>query len=191
MNPLQDDFLIPCGVPLSNAHPAHIERPDKVGAHGLPDADYAAAAYEKEMMATTIIQKHPLFLGKPSFDLILLGTGDDGHCASLNPQTEQINDTSGRSVLPIQPVQVGGGLPAEQAASSDKPAGVTFSMGLINNAQRVVVSAGEKKRATMVLRALTRSMPGEVCPASLVQCIGTTTWITDSDSMAAYKAAAH
>ena len=38
--------------------------------------------------------------GAPSFDLILLGTGDDGHCASINPGTEEAKAKSGY-VLPI------------------------------------------------------------------------------------------
>lgn len=62
-------------------------------------------------------------------------------------------------------------------------------MRLINNAARVIVSAGEKKRAGMVAKALSGKFDPFDCPAGLVNCAGMTQWIVDADSIAAYKAA--
>ena len=104
-----------------------------------------------------------------------LGTGDDGHCASVNPNSDEVKATSGW-VLPIPP--------------SDKPGGATISIFLMNAAKRVVVSAGEKKRAEMVKQALSGVFKQYDCPAGLVKAAaGTTTWVTDVDSISAYKAA--
>ena len=157
------DFLDPCGVPLANCHPIT----------GLEDPAKGAAAYAAAMMADP---KLPKVNGAPSFDIILLGTGDDGHCASINPGSAQVAATSGY-VLP---------LPA-----GDKPGGATVSLALINAAARVVVSASEGKRAEMVKRALSGVFPAGECPAGLVRAAqGSTTWLCDADSIAAYKAAA-
>ncbi len=157
------DFLTPCNVPLANCHPIT----------GLSDPTAAAKAYEAAMQASTVLPKAG---GAPCFDIVLLGTGDDGHCASINPGSDQVKaPASAGYVLP---------LPA-----GDKPGGATFSLALINNAARVVVSAGEKKRAEMVKRALSGVFPKDECPAGLVKSAkGTTTWLVDAESFAAYKA---
>jgi 6-phosphogluconolactonase len=160
----QSDFLVPCGVPLANCHPVE----------GLSDPSAAAKAYEAAMMASPVLAKAN---GGPCFDIILLGTGDDGHCASINPGSAEVKATSGAYVLPI--------------AKGDKPGGATVSMALINNAARVVVSASEGKRAGMVQRALSGVFPAHDCPAGLVRsAVGTTKWLVDVDSVAAYKAGA-
>lgn len=156
----KSDFLTPCGVPLANCHPIN----------GLEDPVKAAKAYEAAMMADAKLAK---VNSAPSFDIILLGTGDDGHCASINPQSDQVKAKSGY-VLPIP--------------ASDKPGGATISMALINAAARVIVSASEKKRAEMVKRGLTGVFPEHDCPAGLVKAANTT-WLVDVDSVAAYKAA--
>lgn len=65
---------------------------------------------------------------------------------------------------------------------------MTVSIFLINAAKRVVVSAAEPKRAEMVQRALTGVFPEFDCPAGLVNTKnGNTVWITDTDSIKAYR----
>lgn len=49
-------------------------------------------------MASPKLSKHA---GIPQFDIVLLGTGDDGHCASINPHSVEVKDTSDKLVLPI------------------------------------------------------------------------------------------
>ena len=67
---------------------------------------------------------------------------------------------------------------------------MTVSIFLINAAKRVVLGGAEAKRAEMVKRALSGVFPEFDCPAGLVNStVGTTTWLCDTDSISAYKAA--
>ena len=104
---------------------------------------------------------------------MLLGTGDDGHCGSLYPQSEEIKATGqGKVVLPID--------------EGDKQS-IAVSMDFMCAAKKVVVSAAEKKRSEMVKRALTGDFPEWDCPSALVDA-EETIWFVDSDSIAAYDA---
>jgi 6-phosphogluconolactonase len=170
----KSDFLEVVGIPLSNCHPV-------TGLDNGGDPKAAAAAYEKLLLSSSVITQQN---GGPSFDWIGLGTGDDGHCASINPGSDEAKADviNGPWVLPIAP------------NDSNPKAGITVSMRLINNAQRVTVSAGEKKRAPMVKRALTNEYEPFGCPAGEVaasirpgahKCY--VTWFVDTDSYADYK----
>lgn len=86
-------------------------------------------------------------------------------------------------------------LPIAPNAGNPK-AGVTVSLRLLNNAQLVSISAGEKKRAPMVKRALTNEYEQYGCPAGEVFStlkglpgIPKTyvTWFCDEESYAEYK----
>jgi len=103
---------------------------------------------------------------------MLLGTGDDGHCGSLYPQSEEIKQTGqGKVVLPID---------------EGEKKSIAVSMDFMCAAKKVIVSAATAKRAEMVKRALTGDFPEWDCPAALVNA-GETVWFTDNDSIAAYS----
>jgi 6-phosphogluconolactonase len=157
------DFMGPCKVPVGNCY--YIE--------DWSNPPASAAQYEEMMMKSNVLTKSN---GAPSFDLILMGTGDDGHCASINPNTDEAKAKSGW-VLPIAEVP-------------GKPGGMTISIFTINAAKRVVVSAAEPKRAEMVKRGLTGVFPEFDCPAGLVSTKNgaKVTWVCDVDSIKAYKA---
>ena len=162
------------GVPAGNCYPV-------TGLDNGGDPKAAAAAYEKLLLTSAVISKSN---DGPCFDWIGLGTGDDGHCASINPGTDEAKADvkNGPWVLPIAP------------NAANPKAGITVSLRLLNNAKFVSVSAGEKKRAPMVKRALTNEYEPFGCPAGEVFSTIISgkpktyvTWYVDVDSYADYK----
>jgi 6-phosphogluconolactonase len=153
-----DAFVTRCGIPLSQVHKVPVAGPVE-----------SAAKYEAMIRADhSLDQSGPI----PSVDLMLLGTGDDGHCGSLYPQSAEIKATGqGKVVLPID--------------EGDKKS-IAVSMDFMNASKKVVVSAAEAKRAPMVRRALTGDFPEWDCPSGLVNA-KETHWFVDTDSIAEYK----
>lgn len=99
----------------------------------------------------------------PIFDLILLGIGDDGHTASLFPQTKalQVRDRL---------VTVG---------NKDSQPRLTFTVPLINHARCVVfLVEGENKRSA--LKQIFAPEANEInYPARLIQPQGELWWLID------------
>ena len=92
---------------------------------------------------------------EPSFDLILLGIGDDGHTASLFPGTLALAERS-RLVLHNW-------VPDQQAYR------ITFTLPLIN-AARIIAFLGTGESKADVLRRVLEPAPGESpLPATMVQ----------------------
>jgi 6-phosphogluconolactonase len=100
-------------------------------------------------------------------DLVLLGMGDDGHTASLFPNTEALNETKHRAVA--------------NRVEKLNTWRITMSAPFINRAREVVVlvaGAGKAKRLAEVLegpRELQRLPVQLIAPAS-----GKLTWIVDA-----------
>ena len=155
-----DAFVTKCNIPTEQVYKVPELEPEE-----------AAAAYETMIKECVAVDATGSI---PSVDLILLGTGDDGHCGSLYPQSNEIKATgSGKTVLGID--------------EGDKKS-IAVSMDFMNAAKKVLVSAAEPKRATMVKRALTGDFEEWGCPAGLVDCAGETIWFVDTDSIAEYSA---
>ena len=117
----------------------------------------AAAQYQVEIESV---------LGQePSFDLILLGMGADGHTASLFPTTSALEEDS----LSVVAVYV------------DKLQSwrVTLTLPVINRARHLLFLVTGSVKAS----ALTRIQAGEPLPAALVQpTTGKMTWMVDFDA---------
>jgi 6-phosphogluconolactonase len=157
-----DAFAIKCNIPLDQVYQ-------------VPELDSPAAsadAYAQMMVDCVAVDSSNANM--PSVDLILLGTGDDGHCGSLYPNSAEIKATGqGKIVLPID--------------EGDKKS-IAVSMDFMNAAKTVLVSAAEAKRAPMVAKALTGDFDEWDCPAGLVQSVaGETLWFVDVNSIAEYN----
>ncbi|MCE2494604.1 MAG: 6-phosphogluconolactonase [Alphaproteobacteria bacterium] len=133
-------------VALSQAH-----------VHRIPtEFDPARAASEYEQ---TIRQA--LHGDIPTFDLILLGMGDDGHTASLFPGSEALQED-------------------KRLVTADR---ITFTLPLINRAAAVAFLVEGAHKANMVQHVLQAEPGEEPLPASLVQpADGELHWFLDSSA---------
>lgn len=101
--------------------------------------------------------------GLPQFDLILLGMGDDGHTASLFPQTEAL-------AVEDSLVTVGN--------HQGQPR-LTFTVPLINQADCVIfLVAGENKRPALKQVFATQG-DAQQYPSRLIQPQGELLWLLD------------
>ena len=104
--------------------------------HKVPkdDPDLAAEEYGWDLRAAPEVTQGDGG-ALPRLDLVLLGSGADGHCASLYPGSPQLD---------------GAGVCAE----AEGKGGVTFTPAMIAAAKAVVVVAAKPAQAAMVKRAL-------------------------------------
>mmetsp|Transcript_12978 Transcript_12978/g.28433 ORF Transcript_12978/g.28433 Transcript_12978/m.28433 type:complete len:613 (-) Transcript_12978:399-2237(-) len=153
-------LVTPCGIPAEQVY--------KVG-EGAPEE--VAKAYEATLKSAPSHVVGRSASGLPQVDLVLLGTGEDGHVCSLHPNKKEIKASgNGTAIIPIN----------EGGKTS-----ITVSLDFICGAKKVVLSAAKAARAPMVLRALRSNSGSYDCPASMVAAADTT-WLCDKDSMAAY-----
>jgi 6-phosphogluconolactonase len=136
-----DERAVPPDDPESNYGMARRALLDRVplppgGAHRMPadraDLDVAAEEYEREIRREVPAGAD----GIPRFDLIMLGMGDDGHTASLFPQTAALDERERLVVANYVPK-----LGAHR---------LTFTPALINAAANVLfLVAGAEKAETL------------------------------------------
>lgn len=122
---------------------------------GEPAAD--AAKHEAELQEFFQVSPGEF----PSFDLILLGMGDDGHTASLFPHTDALK-VSDRLIT---------------VGAKEDQARITFTVPLINNARCVVfVVAGASKQPALD-RIFAEEADGANYPSRLIQPKGELWWL--------------
>lgn len=128
------------------------------------DAGVAASQYEKEL--------HDFFRPQtgawPSFDLILLGLGPDGHTASLFPGSAALEENSRWVVA--------------NWVEKLNTWRITFTFSLINHALQVIfLVAGEDKAAT--LKRVLQPKPEDSLPSQKIQPLsGRLLWIVDKSA---------
>jgi 6-phosphogluconolactonase len=120
----------------------------------------AARAYEREL--------HDYFCGpRPRFDLVLLGLGEDGHTASLFPDSPLLAEAE-RLVAPAT------------ALYQDRPAQrLTLTLPAINSARQVLFLVGGSAKSQIV-QSVVEGPAGQL-PAQRIQpTAGQLTWLLDA-----------
>jgi 6-phosphogluconolactonase len=103
----------------------------------------------------------------PTFDLILLGTGKDGHTASLFPGQKTL-DNKERLVISVK-----GGDPDVSR--------LTMTFPVLNHAKRIIFMVSGKNKAGIVKTIL--EFPKAKLPAQRIRPLnGTLTWLLDSET---------
>jgi 6-phosphogluconolactonase len=137
-----DERFLPTGHPDRNETQAREALLDAVDldparVHAMPpsdgpdgdDVDAAAARYADLLAAASRPEDHAPV---PSFDVLMLGVGPDGHIASLFPESPALYDE--RMVIPVR------------GAPKPPPTRLSLSFAAINAAREVwLVTAGEEK----------------------------------------------
>lgn len=150
----KEALLNKAAIPIGNVRRVQTEHP----------APVAARRYEEAIRGL-------LGGGKPAFDLVLLGIGEDGHTASLFPGDPAVRE---RAKLVTACRMEGSG-----------PARVTFTLPLINAARRAVFLAAGEAKAAMVHRAIEPGLRGSDIPAGLVAPNkGSLHWFLSQDAAA-------
>jgi 6-phosphogluconolactonase len=151
---VHDTLLKPLTLPEDNIHRIQGEMTPQL----------AAKEYEKEIRS--------FFAGDPPhFDLILLGMGEDGHIASLFPDsTAFLSPEKSRLVLPNY----------IDALDSWR---ITFTPRLINAASHVTFLVTGEEKAKRVYQVLSGRYRLEALPAQIVKPVdGTVTWYLDESA---------
>lgn len=145
----QTTFLSKVPIPLENVHRIH----------GELGAEDAAIRYGKHLQAF-------FHGGPPTFDLHILGMGDDGHTASLFPNmTTALHETKHRAV-------------ATGDDHHPHPR-ITMTPWAINAAHTALVMVAGKKKADMLQKVLQGPFLPDTYPVQHVKPAGTLLWYVD------------
>jgi len=152
-----ETILTGAEVPEENVHPIHCA--------GTPEA--AAAVYEREV---AVVRDREQGGG---FDLVLLGMGEDGHVASLFPDSAALREQVRWVEGVVGPV--------------DRPPRerVTLTLPALNAAREVVMLVAGAAKGPALARVLRRRGPGTTSlPASLIRPRERLLWLLDQEAAA-------
>lgn len=155
-----DERAVSPDHPDSNYHLAnealisHVPIPPQ-NVHRMPgersDLQAAAAVYEKCLRDFF----GPSDPGWPSFDLVLLGIGSDGHTASLFPGSPVLKETVRWVAAPY--------------VEKLKAARLTLTLPVLNHARWVIFLAAGREKASIMRDILSDDSPSTELPARMVQ----------------------
>lgn len=137
-------------IPAANIHPMPTDE---------AEPSRAAERYEQELQQ--LFQLSPG--GFPKLDVILLGIGDDGHTASLFPQTAALK-------VQNQLITVG---------NKDGQPRITFTSALINQARCVVFMVTGASKQPALAEIFAEDADAMTYPARLIQPAGSLWWLLD------------
>ena len=127
-----------------------------------PDAAVAADAYEQTLKKFFAIETGQA----PRFDLILLGMGPDGHCASLFPASAGLQEKS-RLVI-------------ANWVEKFKTSRITLTLPVLNAARCVAFLVSGTDKAAALHAVLESDAPGEQYPSKMVRPTdGKLSWLVD------------
>ncbi len=123
----------------------------------------SAAAYEK------VLQKYFSATG-PSFDLVLLGMGDDGHTLSLFPGTAVVNENAAWTAAFY--------LDAQQMYR------ITLTAPIVNRSSNVAFLTAGAGKAPALKQVLEGEFQPQQYPSQLIKPEGELHWFVDKDAAA-------
>ena len=152
---IRNNLLNYVPVPAENVSPIHT------------DVDNAIVAADKYELA---LKEHfQTNSNVPTFDLINLGLGADGHCASLYPGSDAIGEMN-KWIVPVSSADI----------SHDR---ISMTYPLINNAKHIIFHIQGQEKASVVKRVLDED---SVLPAVAVQPVsGTLIFLLDKQAASA------
>jgi len=130
------------------------------------DAAVAARLYQEEILATL-----PHDGAAPRFDLILLGLGNDGHTASLFPDTPALAEQRRLCV--------------DNWVERLHTHRITMTFPLLNAARAVLFMVSGEDKAAIVREVLRPAHPDREFPAQRVRPDGALLWMLDRDAASA------
>jgi 6-phosphogluconolactonase len=149
----QEVLLNKISIPESQIHPMPAD---------LPDREAASQAYTVEMQHAFRTS------GTPSFDLIHLGMGPEGHTASLFPHQASLHEKQ-RLVMPV-------------SVPKPPPDRLTFTPPLLNAARNVLFLVTGSEKADALQAVLEGEYQPEEYPAQIVRPTnGEVVWMLDKD----------
>ena len=165
-----DDRVVPWDDPRSNVRMVreafgHGSRIPPTHLHFIPSdagAEDGAEAYERILL--DFYGADSLDPGRPLFDLVLLGLGEDGHTASLFPGKPAVSEAR-RLVAPVPEAGLAPFVPR-----------ITLTFPALASARHVLfLVTGAGKRAP-----LARLAAGEDLPAGRITSVGDMAWLLDA-----------
>jgi 6-phosphogluconolactonase len=146
-------------IPLSHVHPIVGEN------HPYLEAD----------RYSTLIHKHfNIFNELPSFDMVILGVGEDGHIASVFPNQIELFNSNRLYEVSFHPDT------AQQR--------ITATGKIINNANEVIFLVTGENKATIIKQVIHNGEHLSNIPASLVKPeLGKVTWYIDQAAASLLK----
>jgi 6-phosphogluconolactonase len=145
------------------AQTAHFVRTDNAPKH-------ATLEYE-QFIHGNVPCDNPYYSKIPSFDILFLGMGDDGHIASLFPQSKILQE---KDAL----------IAAVTESPKPPPERITWTLPLINATKHIFFVAHGANKAQAVKASLTcdKTVLGYATPASMVNSMNPIHWFLDEQS---------